>query len=165
MGDHLLLLNSHPSSFMTFHFLLGLMGPHLPLWSSVKGAGSRTHEQLSRVLPPAHSGDPPVWIRLPAAQLPWEVWALLKFYASLWLQCANSEAVLGRRYSIGPGGVAHLLPWVQREVPNSCNPQGRFRGLLSSEQWGLGSHGNLIWPKKPSLCACLDFYIWEICIA
>lgn len=153
---------------MTFHFLLSLMGPHLPLWSSVNGAGSRTHEQLSRVLPPAHSGDPPVWIRLPAAQLPWEVRALLKFNASLWLQCAKSEAVLGRRESAGPGGVAHLLPWVQREVPNSCGPQGRFRGLFG--QWAAGFW--VTWQfnltsKTKSLCLswilhvtnmyCLDF--------
>lgn len=63
------------SSFVTFPFLLGLMGPRgLFLCDPLlNGAGSRTHEQLSRALPPALSGDLPAWIRLPAEQLPWEV--------------------------------------------------------------------------------------------
>lgn len=141
------------SSFCYFLFFC-LGSCVLTAWSSAHRAGSRIYEQLSRDLQPVLSGDLPPWIHLLAEQLLWEVWALLKVHIKLKLQATKSEAVVERRHSLGPGGAVDLLLWVQREVPNSCDSQGRFRGQWGME--GLGSHGNSIWPQKPSRCVCLD---------
>ena len=84
-------------------------------------------------LPPMLSGGLPVWIHLPAMQLPWKALALLKVHVKLRLQSAKSVV---RRRGLGPGGAADPLLWVQREVPNSCGSQGRFRGRFGKKKRG-----------------------------
>lgn len=141
------------SNYVTFSFLFSLMGPcSVFLCDPVQVEQAVGH--MSRSAPGALRWSARVCGSVyQAGQLLWEVWALLKVHVRLWLQATKSEAVLERRDSSGPGGAVDLLLWVQREVPNSCGSQGRFRGLL--RYWGgtgggRGSHGSSVWPQKPS---------------
>ena len=136
-----------------------------PLWSTVeRSRRAGTHEQLSRDPPPAAlrwsaSVDP--FTRRAAAV------GGLSPLKSRRQSMVTVSKVWGERWREGdgvePGGAAGLLLWVQREVPNSCGSQGRFRGSAGavSKEGVLGSHGNSIWPQKPSCCISPDFHIFE----
>lgn len=104
----------------------------------------RSYPQCSQVILAA-------WIRLPAEQLPREVWALWKVGICLQLQySAKSEARSwteeGQRSASGccrPPAVS------SKRGPQERWLSGGSEGCSGSEHGGAwGSHGSLIWPEK-----------------
>lgn len=54
-----------------------------------------------------------------------------------------------RRDRLEPGGAVDLLPWVQREVPNSCGSHGEVQMAgVALCVCSCESHGNSIWSQK-----------------